>query len=74
MEDFQGRVAPFDRLAAGCYAQVVTDRERLGRPIGMADAQITPICRARDAALAPRNTADFVGTGIRLLNPWNADA
>jgi toxin FitB len=69
-DDFQGRVLSFDEPAARCYADIVSGRERLGRPIGAADAQIAAICRTIDAALATRNTDDFEETGIELINPW----
>lgn len=69
-EDFQGRVLPFDERASVRYAEIVTDRERTGRPIGVADAQIAAICRDLGAILATRNTADFEETGIELINPW----
>ena len=55
------------------YADVVTGREGIGRPIGVADAQIAAICRDLDAILATRNTADFEETGIELINPWELD-
>ena len=38
--DFRGRVEPFDVLAADQYADVVADRERIGRPMSTSDAQI----------------------------------
>ncbi|HEX3925567.1 MAG TPA: type II toxin-antitoxin system VapC family toxin [Streptosporangiaceae bacterium] len=69
-EDFQGRVLPFDERASVWYAEIVTDRERASRPIGVADAQIAAICRDLGAMLATRNTADFEETGIELINPW----
>jgi len=69
-EDFRGRVLPFDERASMCYADIVTSRERSGRPIGIADAQIAAICRDLGAVLATRNTADFEETGIELVNPW----
>lgn len=69
-EDFQGRVLPFDERASACYADIVTGREKLGRPIGVADAQIAAICRDLGAALATRNISDFEETGIKLINPW----
>ncbi len=69
-EDFRDRVEPFDRQAAAMYALVVAGRDGLGRPISVADAQIAAICRARDAALATRNTKDFQDTGIELIDPW----
>jgi toxin FitB len=70
--DFRDRVEPFDVLAADQYADVVTARERAGQPISISDAQIAAICRASDATLATRNTSDFTGTGVNLINPWKA--
>ena len=69
-DDFQGRVLAFDEQAASRYAEIVSRRERLGRPIGVADAQIAAIFRATGATLATRNTDDFEETGIDLINPW----
>jgi toxin FitB len=70
-DDLGGRVLPFDRLAAGRYAEVIARREQLGHPIGTADAQIAAICSAVGATLAMRNIADFVDTGIELISPWS---
>lgn len=69
-DDFYGRVLPFDERASARYADIVADRERLGRPIGVADALIASICRDLGATLATRNTADFEETGIEVVNPW----
>jgi toxin FitB len=69
-EDFYGRVLPFDERASVRYADIVTGRKRIGRPIGVADAQIAAICRDSGAILATRNTADFEETGIELIDPW----
>jgi len=69
-EDFYGRVLPFDERASVRYADIVTDRERIGRPIGVADAQIAAICRDSGATLATRNTPDLEETGVKLIDPW----
>lgn len=69
--DFDEVVLPFDVRAARRYAEIVAGRERAGRPIPAADAQIAAICSSRRATLATRNTSDFEATGITLLNPWN---
>jgi toxin FitB len=69
-EDFYGRVLPFDERASVRCADIVADRERMGRPIGVADAQIAAICSDTGAILASRNTTDFQETGIDLINPW----
>ncbi len=69
-EAFAGQVLPFDRGAADLYGTIVAERERSGQPIEGFDAQIAAICRSSGAALATRNTADFAGTGVALINPW----
>lgn len=69
--DFDEVVLPFDARAARRYAEIVADRERSGRPITAADAQIAAICASRRATLATRNTSGFEATGIELVNPWN---
>ncbi|GEL45753.1 type II toxin-antitoxin system VapC family toxin [Cellulomonas hominis] len=65
-------ILPFDAAAAGQYAEVLAVRERAGRPIHTADAQIAAICRAHGATCATRNVKDFDGTGIDVVNPWAA--
>lgn len=69
-ETFAEQVLPFDILAAEQYAFVVSERDALGLPIDGFDAQIAAICRARGAALATRNLADFRKTGVEIINPW----
>lgn len=69
-EDFHGRVLPFDERASMRYAEIVTGRERIGRPIGVADAQIAAICRDLGAILATRNTTGFEEAGVELIDPW----
>jgi toxin FitB len=72
-DDFRDRVLPFDEHCASRHADIVCGRETLGRPIGVADAQIAAICRTAEATLATRNTDDFSGTGIEMINPWKPD-
>ena len=61
-----------DKIRDGKHAEVLAMRERDGRPIHTADAQIAAICRVSSATCATRNVADFDGTGIRLVDPWTA--
>jgi toxin FitB len=72
VETFAGSVLPFDEGAAIEYADVVARRRRAGAPITALDAEIAAICRLYGASLATRNTSDFEGTGVRLLDPWAA--
>ena len=69
---FPGQVLPFDAAAATLYGDIAAARERGGRPVDALDARIAAICRTHSARLATRNTRDFVGTGVELLDPWRA--
>lgn len=71
-DDFADQVLPFDTPAAIQYADIVASRERSGRPLSMADAQIAAICRQWSAGVATRNVADFTETGIDVVDPWHA--
>jgi len=73
-EDFREQMLPFDAPAATHYAEIVATRERAGRPISMADAQIAAICRTWSAGLATRNVDDFADTGVDAVNPWDSGA
>jgi hypothetical protein len=70
-EDFAGRVLSFDLDAAVAFAQMVMQRERMGRTIATADAQIAAICAAHGARLATRNIRDFASLDLQLINPWD---
>ncbi len=72
-DDLGGRVEPFDASCAAHYAALVSGRDREGRPISFADGQIAAICRNLGAMLATRNTGDFEGTGIDLIDPWQSE-
>ena len=69
-EDFQDRVLAYDLEAAVVYADLVANRESQGRPMSLADAQIASICLTHQASFATRNTKDFEGLGLTLINPW----
>lgn len=65
-----GAVLAFDESITDHYAEILVTRERVGRPISMADAQIAAICRFHGALCATRNTKDFAHTGVDLIDPW----
>lgn len=69
-QDFPGRVLAFDSSAADAYVEIVATRRRAGRPIAQFDAQIAAIARLHRLTLATRNTADFEGCGLTLVDPW----
>ncbi|WP_088315944.1 type II toxin-antitoxin system VapC family toxin [Kineosporia sp. R_H_3] len=69
---FPGAVLPFDRAAAEAYGALMAKRRRAGRPISTLDAQIAAICQVQGAILATRNTKDFEGLGLDVVDPWTA--
>ncbi len=69
-EDLAGRILSFDDQAARIFALIAAARRVHGRPIGSFDAQIAAISRTHAATLATRDTDDFDGCGVRLINPW----
>lgn len=70
-EDFRDRILSFDRQAARAYADIAAERRAAGRPISQFDCQIAAIARVHGASVATRNTGDYDGCGIEVLNPWN---
>jgi predicted nucleic acid-binding protein len=69
-EEFDGRILPFDEDAARAYSKIVVARKAAGRPISQLDAMIAGIAQSRHASVATRNTADFEGCSVRVVNPW----
>lgn len=69
-EDFRNRILPFDSAADRAYAAIAVSRRSAGRPISQFDCQIAAIVACHSAVLATRNTTDFEGCGIEMINPW----
>lgn len=65
-----GRILVFDQPAAQHFSHIAAERRRRGRPIAELDAQIAAIVRVHGATLATRNTGDFEGCGVKIVNPW----
>jgi predicted nucleic acid-binding protein len=68
---FANRIINFDVACADAYATARAIRKRSGRPISVEDALIGGMALAYGATLATRNTTDFDGYGLTLINPWN---
>jgi predicted nucleic acid-binding protein len=71
-EDFAGRILPFDTDAAVIYAELFALRRSAGRPAAIADLMIASIARTCGASVVTRDTGDFEGCGLALINPWSA--
>lgn len=67
---FRGRVLEFVEGAPVLSGRIRAKRESIGRPISVQDAMIAAICLSHDATLATRNTKDFEGLDLKLVNPF----
>jgi toxin FitB len=67
---FHERILSFDQKCAPFYGWVKTIRERSGRPILAADTAIAATALAYGLTLATRNTKDFEGLDLELINPF----
>ncbi len=73
-ELFHGRILPFDEAAADAYAMLKSHLVKAGRAASTIDVMIASIASAAGARLATRNTRDFAGLGVKLVNPFEIDA
>jgi len=69
---FASHILTFDERAAHAFSLIASSRRKQGRPMSEFDAQIAAIARANSAILATRNTDDFEGCGVKLINPWQS--
>jgi toxin FitB len=71
LRTFAGAVLAYDEVAARHYARLQEVRRAAGRPLAVEDGMIAAICTARGATLATRNTTDFSGLDLDLIDPWS---
>ncbi|MCI0736944.1 MAG: type II toxin-antitoxin system VapC family toxin [Beijerinckiaceae bacterium] len=71
LEDFEGRVLPFDIEAAIACADIFADCARAGRHPAAAGLMIAAIADCRNASVVTRNVTGFEACGVAIINPWN---
>jgi predicted nucleic acid-binding protein len=67
---FEGRILGFSLTAAHRYGKLCAEREKAGHTVETKDAMIAAICLNHGATLATRNTKDFEGLDLKLINPF----
>lgn len=67
---FTDRILPFDGDAPETWATLQAAVRAAGRALPAVDSSIAAICLAHGLPLATRNTRDFDGLGIDLVDPW----
>ncbi len=66
----QGRILGFNTSTAHVWGQLKAKWEKAGVNVPSLDSQIAATASRHSLTLVTRNTADFVKTGVRTLNPF----
>ncbi len=66
---FAGRVLPIDTAVAEAWGRLLA---QAGRPLPAIDSLLAATALHHDLTLVTRNVRDFDGTGVPLINPWEA--
>lgn len=69
-ESVANRILSFDNATAVACGQLSAERKKSGFNTDTVDLMIAAIALTHNAKLATRNTRDFEGCGIELINPW----
>ncbi len=72
MKGFADRILPFTERTTRVYTSIYRSRKETGLSLGELDLLIAAIVKEHDARLATRNSKDFEGCGLRLINPWRS--
>jgi predicted nucleic acid-binding protein len=67
---FAGRIFPFTEQAALIYGDLMGKASLAGAVLSAPDGMIAAITLANRGRLATRNTRDFQGLELELINPW----
>jgi len=70
---FSGRILSFDEETAVRWGDLVARSQAGGRRPAVIDGMLAATALQHAALLATRNTADFQGTGVELINPWEGE-
>jgi predicted nucleic acid-binding protein len=71
LNDFEGRILPFDGDAALTYGELAA-RVPTREQYRIFDYQIAAIVLVNGGTLVTRNVKHFAGTGVEIVNPWDS--
>jgi toxin FitB len=71
---FEGRILPFDTLAAQRYGDLAVKARKAGRGFPTPDGYIAAIAAAQGFAVATRDVSAFAAAGLKVIDPWAGTA
>ena len=72
LDQFAGRILPFDTPAARHYAALAVKARRAGKGFPPPDGYIAAIAAVHGFAMASRDTSAFTAAGLTVIDPWTA--
>ena len=72
MDQFAGRVLPFDAAAARSYAELAVRARAAGKGFPTPEGYIAAIAAAHGFAVASRDASAFAAAGVKVIDPWRA--
>jgi toxin FitB len=69
---FEGRILAIDERVADAWGTVMARSQRDGVGLGVMDAFFAATANVHGLTLVTRDTADFRGTGVQVLDPWRS--
>ena len=70
LDEFAGRILPFDTSAARRYADLAVKARAGGQGFPTPDGYIAAIAAAHGFAVASRDTSAFNAAGLTVIDPW----
>jgi predicted nucleic acid-binding protein len=67
---FADRIIPVDEAVALCWGVISGTTKKSGRTRSPIDSLLAATAICRQMRLVTRNVADFHGTGVEIVNPW----
>lgn len=70
LDDFAGRILPFDTDAAAAYADIFAARRHAGLSTAPLDLMIGAIARVNGASVVTRDVRGFEACRVTVIDPW----
>jgi predicted nucleic acid-binding protein len=69
---FAGRILAIDKAIADRWGMLASAAQVKGRPLSAIDGLLAATALHHNLTIVSRNTSDFAGTHVPVLNPWDA--